>query len=119
MTNVSQKIMKERLAWVERARRGLFDALEDSMHQQVRVYPTVDPLRFILKVTLNNPIAKASRAPLRQYLRCVAATSDCEIPSVNITDNWIQAEVLTQRRHVERDGKGRFKGPRRFERRPG
>ena len=118
MSNVQDDIIRKRLAWVERVRQGLVDALDDVMNPKIRVFPTVDPLRFILKVTLQRPLANATRQPLREYMRGVASLSGCELPVINITDRWIQAEVLTETRHWERDDKGKFKGPKRFERRP-
>ena len=85
------------------------------MHEQFKVFTTVDPLRFILKITLHIPLAKETRAPLRRYLRCWASEFSCELPVINIQNRWVQAEVLTQQRVWSRDAKGKFKGGRRFE----
>jgi len=116
--DAKERRLRERLEWVEPAREGLLRALgEDIMSPRISVFPTVDPLKLILKITFRRPIAKETREPLRTYLRCWADTYSCELPVIHITDRWAQAEVLIQQRVWSRDAKGRFKGAKRFERR--
>ena len=104
---------------MEHARQGILAAIGDEViAPQFQVFPTVDPLRFILKITLLLPLGKATREPLRMYLRAWAAEFSCDVPIVDIHESWIQAEVLTQTRVWSRDAKGKFKGGQRFERRP-
>jgi hypothetical protein len=118
MNAVQKKAAQKRLQWVEHARLGILSACgEDVVAPTFSVHPTVDPIRFILKITLRVPIAKGTREPLRTYIRCWAGEFDCEVPIFNITKRWIQAEVLTAQRVWSRDAKGKFKGGRRFERR--
>lgn len=115
-----EKLARQRLQWVEHARLGILSAVgDDVVHPQFQVFPTVDPLRFILKITLLLPIGKATREPLRAYLRAWAQEFSCDVPIIDIHNGWIQAEVLTQQRTWSRDGKtGQFKGGQRFVRRP-
>lgn len=105
---------------MEHARKGILFAIgDDVVEPTFQVFPTVDPIRFILKVTLRLPLGKNTRAPLRTYLRCWAAEFNCELTIIDITKTRIQAEILTKTRKWSRDTKGRFKkGGRRFERRP-
>ncbi len=111
---------RERLEWVEPARKGLLSALEeDVMHPTIKVFPTVDPLKFILMVTLLRPVAKGTRQPLRTYLRCWAESHGCELPIIRIEKNCVKAEVLIQKRVWSRDEQGKFRGGKRFERGPG
>lgn len=115
-TPVSRQIVLKRIEWVEQARQDLLMALgEDIMQPTIHVVPTVDPLRFILKITLKRPIQKGTREHLRMFLRSVAEEHACELPVINITDHWIQAELLIQQRVWNRNAQGQFKGPRRFE----
>lgn len=120
MTYASRKSAQERLSWVEDARQGILRAIgDDVVHPQFLAFPTVDPLKFMLKITLNRPLAKGTREPFRSYLRCWAEQQGCEVPIIRINDFWIQAEVLIQHRHWSRDAKGKFqKGGKRFTRRP-
>jgi hypothetical protein len=119
MGTPSRKAARERLSWVEDARQGILRAIGDVVHERFRAHPTVDPLKYLLRITLRYPLAKATRPHLRMYLRCMAETKGCEVPIIRITDKWIQAEVLTKSRYWSRDAQGRFiKGGRRFERRP-
>lgn len=118
---VSQDINRKRLRWIEHARQGILRALEEDMvDPEFRAHSTVDPLRFILKVTLRAPFGKELRESFRTYLRCWAEEFGCELPIINIKKNSVQAEVLTKQRHWSRDELGRFKNKttRRFERRP-
>jgi hypothetical protein len=118
MDHVNKKIIKKRFTWLEPARQGIIRAIGDPViHEKMSILPTVDPIRLILKLRLTRKIGKATREPLRTYLRCWAEMEGCELPIININDNCIQAEVLIQHRHWERDAHGRFKGGRRFERR--
>jgi hypothetical protein len=120
MSSASQKSAKERLSWVEGARQGILSAIGDDIVQpQFKVFPTVDPLRFILKVTLSRPLAKKTREHFRAYLRCHAERHGCELPIIRITDQWIQAEVLTVSRVWSRDAGGKFNSVgRHFEKNP-
>jgi len=109
---------RNRFQWVEMARLGIVSALgDDVVSARFMVYPTVDPLRFILKITLHMPLVKGTRAPLRSYLRAWASEFSCDITTIDIQPRYIQAEVLTQSRVWSRDAKsGRFKQNQRFER---
>lgn len=121
MTSSKKHFAQQRLQWVEHARQGILAAVgDDVMDSQFKAYPTVDPLRFILKITLLRPLAKGTREPLRRYLRAWAKEFSCDVPIIDIQDGWVQAEVLTQTRVWSRNAKGMFtKGDqRRFERRP-
>jgi hypothetical protein len=97
-------VLKNRMEWVEHMRLGLLRAIEeDVMDPVVKVFPTVDPIRVILKITLVNPIAKASRLHMRRYLRAWAEKHNCEIPQIEITDRWVQGNVLIKHRHWKPD----------------
>jgi len=113
---VSRKVDRDRLRWIEHARAGIIAAVGDVVRPNFRAFPTVDPLRFILKITLNRPFAKATRAPLRTYIRCWAKEFECEVPVIRITDKHVQAEILTRQRHWHRNSKGMFMkgGKKRF-----
>ena len=118
MDHVSKRIL-DRFTWVEPARQGIIRAIGDPIiHEKVGIFPTVDPIRLILKMSLRRRLHKGTRQPLRTYLRCWAEMEGCEVPIININDSCIQAEVLIQHRFWSRDAHGRFKGGRRFERRP-
>jgi hypothetical protein len=114
-----ERLARQRLQWVEHARLGILSAVgDDVVHPQFQVFPTVDPLRFILKITLLLPIGKATREHLRTYLRAWAQEFSCDVPIIDIHDGWIQAEVLTQTRVWSRDARtGKFQGDQRFVRR--
>ena len=116
MTKVDRGIDRKRLEWVGPARDGIIRACDDAVSETFHVYPTVDPLRFILKIPLRSPLAKGTRAPFRTYLRCWAEEHGCDIPVIRINDRYVQAEVLTRCRVWHRDQKGRFKPRKRFER---
>jgi hypothetical protein len=116
MSVVDQKIARKRLEWVDLARGGIIRACDDVVGKTFHVFPTVDPLRFILKIPLNFPIGKDTRAPLRAYLRCWAEDHGCDVPVIRINDYYIQAEILTRARVWHRDQKGRFSPQKRFER---
>lgn len=95
---------KHRLSWIENARQGLLGALgEDVMSPTVEVRHTIDPLKFILTITLLHPLAKGSREPVRVYLRGWAEMLDCHLPVINITDKLIRAEVLTEHRFTRKN----------------
>jgi hypothetical protein len=119
MTTSSQKAARDRLSWVEDARQGILRAIGDDVVQPLfKAHPTVDPLKYILRITLRHPLAKETRPHIRAYLRCMADATGCDVPVIRITDQWIQAEVLTVHRYWSRDDQGRFKKrPKRFERR--
>lgn len=117
MDVVSKRVIENRFTWVRPAKQGILRAVGDPIIGRIVVRPTVDPLRYILKLELTRRIQKATRDPLRTYLRCWAEMEGCEVPIININDSCIQAEVLIQHRHWSRDAQGRFKGGRRFERR--
>ena len=116
MTDSSQRMARERLSWIEDLRIGILGAVgEDVVSPQFQAFPTVDPLKFLVKITLRRPLAKKTREPLRAYFRCQAEKHGCEAPIIRITDQWIQAEVLTVHRTWSRDAHGQFhKGGRRF-----
>ena len=119
MDHVSKKIIEKRLTWLEPARQGIIRAIGDPViEERMGIFPTVDPIRLILKLRLTRKLSKATREPLRTYLRCWAEMEGCELPIINITDHYVQAEVLIGHRHWSRDAQGRFTGGRRFERRP-
>lgn len=116
MSVVDQRTAKKRLEWIDPAREGILRACDDSVKQTFHVFPTVDPIRFILKIPLRHPLGKNTRSPLRTYLRCWAEDNGCDIPIIRINDRYIQAEVLTVSRVWDRDSMGRFKpATRRFE----
>jgi hypothetical protein len=115
VTTSKEFFARERLQWVENARVGILAAIDDVVHPKFEVFPTVDPLRFILKITLQCPLGKATREPMRSYLRAWAKEYHCDMPTINITDRWVQAEVLTQERKWSRDAKGHFKQDTKFE----
>jgi hypothetical protein len=117
--NSKERLARQRLQWVEHVRQGILAAVdEEVIDPTFQVFPTVDPIRFILKINLRLPIGKETREPLREYLRCWAREFSCDVPVINITNSWIQAEVLTQVRVWSRDAKtGKFQGGHRFERR--
>ena len=109
----------ERLKWVEHAREGIVAAVDDVVGPVFKVAPTIDPLKFILKIPLNRPLHKNTRPHLRTYLRCWAQQFGCELPIIRIDNQKVQAEVLTQTRVWNRSSLGRFKsGGRRFEKKP-
>jgi hypothetical protein len=114
-----EHLARNRLQWVELARQGILAAVGgDVVHSRFKVFPTVDPLRFILTISLKLPLAKKTRKPLRDFIRAWAGEFDCEVPIIDIQNFRVQAEVLTKRRVWSRDAKGKFKKePRRFERR--
>jgi hypothetical protein len=118
MDHVSKQIVEKRFAWVEPAKQGIHRAIGEPIIRSVSIHPTVDPIRLILKLGLTRRLQKSTRNPLRTYLRCWAEMEGCEVPIINITDRHIQAEVLIVHRFWERDAHGKFKGGRRFERRP-
>lgn len=115
MTSAKEQLARQRLQWVEHARQGILAAVgDDVVHEQFKVYPTVDPLRFILKITLKIPLGKGTRTPLRNYLRLWAEEYSCELPRIDIQNNRVQAEILTQQRVWSRNEKGRFVRGKRF-----
>ena len=92
--------MRVRLEWIEELRLGLLRALgEDQMNPNIQVFPSVDPLMVIMKISLNFPLPKGSRESFREYVRAVATKSNCEIPIIHIKDRTIQAEILIKHRH--------------------
>lgn len=120
MTTSSQAAARERLSWVDDARQGILRAIgDDVINPNFKAFPTVDPIKHILKITLRLPLSKSTRSHLRAYLRCWAEMNGCEVPIIRITDKHIQAEVLTKHRYWRRNAQGRFKpGGKRFIRRP-
>ena len=76
----------------------------DTMEEAFKVYSTVDPLNFILKIPLKSPISKGSREPLRLFIRWAAERYNCEVPRININKQRIQAEVLIKHRHWREGG---------------
>ena len=109
MNYSAQKMLKERLAWVEPARLGILSAIgEDMVHPQFKVYPTVDPLKVMLKIILLHPLSNKTRKHLRDYIRCRAESHGCDVPIINIHDRNIYAEVLLKTRVWNRNEKGKF-----------
>jgi hypothetical protein len=104
----------KRLDWVEKARIGIIAAIDDAVDPTFKVFPTVDPLKFILKISLTRPLRKSTRDPLRQYLRCWAQEYGCDVPIINIENNRVQAQVLTRQKVWTRNAQGRFKPKERF-----
>lgn len=95
---------QERLRWLEDARQGLIRALgEGIVEPNISIFTTVDPIKFILKIKLLIPLGKGTRNPLRTYLRCWAKNNACELPTINIDNKRIQAELLTTRRFWRSD----------------
>ena len=95
---------QERLRWLEDARQGLIRALGDGIiDPNISIFTTVDPIKFIMKIKLLIPLGKGTRNPLRTYLRCWAKNSECELPTINIDNRRIQAELLTKRRFWRSD----------------
>jgi hypothetical protein len=117
MSAAQENMIRKRLEWIDPAREGILKACgDDVINETFTVFPTVDPLRFILKISLRLPIGKKTREPLRAYLRCWAEDHGCDLPVIRINDRYVQAEVLTRSRTWNRDSLGRFKpGNRRFE----
>jgi len=114
-----KRLARQRLDWVELARAGIVSAVGEVVDPTFKVVPTVDPLKFILKITLRHPLQKNTRAPLRTYLRCWAKQYGCDVPIVNIGPSRVQAEVLTRERTWDRNARGRFLPRERFvKRRP-
>jgi hypothetical protein len=109
-----KRLAQQRLAWVEHARAGIVSAIGDVVDPTFKVIPTVDPLRFILKISLNHPLQKNTRAPLRTYIRVWAQQFGCDVPQINIGPQRVQAEVLTRERTWNRTGRGRFKPKQKF-----
>jgi len=105
------KIARKRLEWVDHARAGILRAVgDDIVSTNFQVFPTVDPIKFILKIQLIRPLGKDTRKPLRKYIRCWAKEWDCDLPRIDIDNKKITAEVFTKRRHYRRDAKGKFTG---------
>jgi len=120
VNSVQEQITRKRLQWVEHARQGILSAIGDVVSPNFRVIPSVDPLKFILRIKLNRPLQKRTRSPLRTYIRCWAKEFECDVPIININDHHIQAEILTRQRKWTRDQKGKFyRGAARFTRRVG
>jgi hypothetical protein len=99
---------KERLSWVKTAKTGMLLIFDDDIDSTFRIRSTVDPIRFILSISLRYPIAKEARKHVRAFIRTCAKEGDCEVPTIRITDRGIQAEILTKTRHRARDAKGKF-----------
>jgi len=119
MSKVSQDILRKRLSWVENARQGMLRAMgDDFVDPTFQIFPTVDPIRVILKITLRMPVRKETREPIRQYLRYWAEENGCELPVIRIEDTHIQAEVLIQHRHWSKEHGRPNKFGKRFVRRP-
>jgi hypothetical protein len=116
MSKISEQVLRARLQWVEYARVGILSAIEDKVNPTFQVFPTVDPLKVILKITVSRPLAKSTRSYFRTYIRCWASEFGCDVPIINIEDRHIQAEVLIVSRHWSRDATGKFKVHDRFNR---
>lgn len=95
-------IIRRRLTWLEQTRKELLHLIgEDTLVSEFRVLPTVDPLKFILRIRLYYPLAKASRQPFRDYLRIRAGQADCELPVIKIDGTSVTVEMLIKHRHKE------------------
>jgi hypothetical protein len=119
MNPVDRQAALKRLEWVEKARLGIVAAIGDVVDPTFKVFPTVDPLKFILKISLNRPLSKATRDPLRTYVRLWAQEFGCDVPIINIGRDRVQAQVLTRQKVWDRNARGRFKPKERFVRRNG
>jgi len=118
MTDISEKNLRKRLSWIDDARAGLVSAIgEDVVSATVHIHTTVDPLRLILKIALKRQIEKATRAPLREWLRIHAEADGCELPIINIGKRSITAELLIKHR-LRRDHVSKKPSTKRFSRRP-
>lgn len=93
-----RSLLRERLVWVDNMRRGLMLVLGDDVMDTVHVHPSTDPLKAIFKIPLRESLTQASREPLRTYIRAWAETANCEVPRIDITDRYVQAEVLIKHR---------------------
>ena len=92
-------LRRERFLWVEDLRKGLVFLLEDAIHPRFEVREGNNPLEAILTIALSRPLPKASRQPMRVYVRYWAQTGDCEIPRIHIDNRSVVAEVLFKHRH--------------------
>lgn len=108
MPKVKRDVDKKRLEWVKSAKKGLLMVFDDDIDPNFKIRSTVDPIRFILSITLRYPIAKEARRAVRFFIRTCASKGDCEVPVINITNSRVQAEILTKHRYRARDEKGKF-----------
>lgn len=104
MNKAEEDRIRKRLSWIEDLRPTLLLAVgDDKMLPTLKVIPTADPLRFLLRIVLLRPLEKTTRSPLRSYLRAHARENGCALPTIRITDRVIQAELLIKHRHWEKD----------------
>lgn len=92
-------LRRDRFLWVEDLRKALVFLLDDSIHPRFEVREGNNPLEARLVIALYRQLPKASRLPIRAYIRWWAKTGDCEIPRIHIDNRHIVAEVLFKHRH--------------------
>lgn len=92
-------LVRERFNWVEDLRQGLVFLIDDAIDSYFQVKQMSDPLMALLTITLRRPLPKASRQPMREYIRAWASVGNCEVPRIHITDRGIYAELLFKYRH--------------------
>jgi len=100
----SDRIILERLDWLERAMDGLTLLLgEDTLPVNAQIKRCTDPLKYLLTIPLGVPIPQGSRHPFRRYLRSWGYLRNCDMPRINIMNHCIQAEILIKHRHWKHD----------------
>lgn len=101
------------MEWLEHAQAALLFLLgEDVLDPKFKVLTSADPIKVNVTIALRQPISKASREPLRNYLRAWAKIGNCDVPRIIIDDRGVFAEVLTKQRVWRQDDKSKF-GPHR------
>lgn len=92
-------LVRDRFLWVDGMRKGLTFLIQDSIDPYFEVKQSSDPLTAYLTITLCRPLPKASREPMRVYIRAWAKTADCEVPRIDIEEGRVLATVLFKYRH--------------------
>lgn len=101
----SDRVIRERLDWLERAVDGLRFLLgPGSLPADVKIKRCVDPLKYLMTIPLGAPIPQRSRMPFRDYLRSWGHIRNCDMPRIIISDHCVRAEILVKHRHWTRDG---------------
>ena len=98
MADFTTERLRERLEWVEHARKGILLALSESIDPTFSVIPTVDPLKFILKISTRSNLPDAAIRPMRIFLRIWAGKYNCDLPVIKRMKTEIRAEVLIKHR---------------------
>lgn len=93
-------LVRERFQWVDHLRKGLIFLMPDTVQPAFRLREGSNPLEAFLTIALKQPLPKAARAPMRDYIRAWASIGDCEIPRIHIEGATITAEVLFKYRHA-------------------